>query len=101
MCLLAGSGSLSRAEFESFMRVASGEPEDPAAPPDGSSANLDTVAEGSQILAFYSAYQLWYDRRLRDVDSPEACILPSSLCPFSHQARYECRYAATVEGIYA
>ena len=58
-CGRSGSGNLSQEEFESFMRVASGEPEDPAAPPDGASANLESVTEGSSILAFFAAEQLW------------------------------------------
>ena len=42
------------------MRVASGEREDSATPPPGASADLSTVVEGSQVLAFYASDELWY-----------------------------------------
>ena len=59
-----GSGTLCKDEFDTFMRVASGDPGDAATPPPGASADLSTVVEGSQVLAFYASDELW-------------CVLPA------------------------
>jgi len=71
-----GSGTLSSVEWESFLRVASGEAEDAAAPPAGASANLDTVTEGTQVLAFYAADELWYGATVEGVFPGKELQLP-------------------------
>ena len=93
-----GSGNLSRGEFESFMRVASGEQEDPAAPPDGASSNLESVAEGSQVLAFFASEQLWYGATVEGVFAGKEQTLPdgSTVTVLYYTVRYNA-YPDTTE----
>lgn len=93
-----GSGTLCKDEFDTFILVASGEAEDAAIPPPGSSSDLKTVVEGSHVLAFYVADQLWYGATVLGVFAGKTQQLPdgSTVNLLYYTVRYNA-YPETVE----
>lgn len=93
-----GSGKLCQDEFDRFILVASGEAEDATMPPPGSSSNLKTVEEGSQVLAFYAAEQLWHGATVMGVFAGKEQHLPdgSTVNLLYYTVRYNA-YPETME----
>lgn len=93
-----GSGTLCKDEFDTFIRVASGEAEDATIPPPGSSSDLKAVVEGSHVLGFYAIEQLWYGATVLGVFAGKEQQLPdgSTVNLLYYTVRYNA-YPETVE----